>query len=136
MQVVDPSGASVPDATVVLRRPGGEAVAEGVTGRLATQSPGFGPQRFHVGVDLWQGASCYGATNLGSKFFSEHLPSLNPFTRGRVPEMGRALTTGQTMSWQEAAQGRRARQTEVLRPYFLLKRSMRPSESTSLRLPV
>ena len=31
VQVVDPSGASVPGATVVLRRSSGEAVAEGVT---------------------------------------------------------------------------------------------------------
>ena len=68
--------------------------------RLETQSPGFILQRVRVGVDLWQGASWYaGATNLGDKFYSEHLNSRNPFTRERVPEMGRALTTGLTMSW-------------------------------------
>ena len=68
--------------------------------RLETQSPGFILQRVRVGVDLWQGASWYaGATNLGDRFYSEHLNSLNPFTRERVPEMGRALTTGLTMSW-------------------------------------
>ena len=64
--------------------------------RLETQSPGFALQRFRVGVDLWQGASWHaGATNIGDKYYSEHLNSLNPFTRERVPEMGRALT----MSW-------------------------------------
>ena len=68
--------------------------------RLETQSPGFTLHRFRLGVDLWQGASWYaGATNLGDKFYSEHLNSLNPFTRERVPEPGRALATGPTMSW-------------------------------------
>jgi iron complex outermembrane receptor protein len=68
--------------------------------RLETQSPGFTLHRFRLGVDLWQGASWYAsATNVGDKFYSEHLNSLNPFTRERVPEMGRALTTGLTMSW-------------------------------------
>ena len=68
--------------------------------RLETPSPGFTLHRFRVGVELRRGASWYAsATNLGDTFYSEHLNSLNPFTRQRVPEMGRALTTGLAVSW-------------------------------------
>ena len=68
--------------------------------RLETPSPGFTLHRLRVGVELRRSLSWYGsASNLGDKFYSEHLNSLNPFTRQRVPEMGRALTTGLAISW-------------------------------------
>ena len=68
--------------------------------RLETPSPGFTLHSFRVGVDLWRGASWHASvTNLGDKYYSEHLNSLDPFTRQRVPEMGRALTTSLAISW-------------------------------------
>ena len=40
-----------------------------------------------------------GIENAGDRYYAEHLNSLNPFTRQRIPEMGRALTVAFTTSW-------------------------------------
>ena len=40
-----------------------------------------------------------GIVNLGDRFYYEHLNSLNPFTRQRVPEMGRAVAFGLSARW-------------------------------------
>ena len=40
-----------------------------------------------------------GIENLGDKFYFEHLNSLNPFTRERIPELGRIVFVGVTKHW-------------------------------------
>ena len=40
-----------------------------------------------------------GIENLGDKFYFEHLNSLNPFTRERIPELGRNVFVGVTKHW-------------------------------------
>ena len=41
----------------------------------------------------------FGLENLGDKFYFEHLNSLNPFTRQRIPEPGRNVFLGLTKKW-------------------------------------
>ncbi len=108
--------------------------------RLETPSPGFTLHGVRFGADLWTGATLHaGIENAGDKHYYEHLNSLNPFTRQRIPDGtdrdGR-LHNGLVVAGDRAARSRRVCYKADLRPYFLLKRSMRPSESTSLRLPV
>lgn len=68
--------------------------------RLETASPGFTLHGFRFGADLWVGAVLhFGFENAGDKYYSEHLNSLNPFIRQRIPEMGRAVTVGFTTTW-------------------------------------
>ena len=68
--------------------------------RLETPSPGFTLHRLRCGVDLWAGSVLHlGLENLGDKHYYEHLTSPNPFTRQRVPEMGRAVTLAFTTVW-------------------------------------
>ncbi len=76
----------------------------GAAARFGGAAGDAGAKACPTAVPRWgglvAGASWYaGATNLWDTFYSEHLNSLNPFTRARVPEMGRALTTGLTMNW-------------------------------------
>lgn len=69
-------------------------------GRLETPSPGFTLHALRIGADLWDGATLHvGLENLGDKYYYEHLNSLNPFTRQRVPETGRALTAAFVTAW-------------------------------------
>ena len=68
--------------------------------RLETPSPGFTLHAARCGADLWKGATLrLGAENIGDKHYYEHLNSLNPFTRQRVPEMGRTLALGFSTVW-------------------------------------
>lgn len=68
--------------------------------RLETPSPGFTLHAARFGTDLWKGATLHlGVENMGDKHYYEHLNSLNPFTRQRVPEMGRTLTLGFSAVW-------------------------------------
>ena len=68
--------------------------------RLETPSPGFTLHGMRFGADLWDGATLHvGIENAGDKHYYEHLNSLNPFTRQRIPEMGRAMTVGFTTTW-------------------------------------
>ena len=68
--------------------------------RFENRSPPFSLFSARVGATLGQGALAYfGATNLGNVRYAEHMNSLNPFTGGRVPEMGRALTAGLALTW-------------------------------------
>ena len=68
--------------------------------RMETPSPGFTLHAIRMGANLWPGATLHlGVTNLGNRLYYEHLNSLNPFTRQRVPEMGRAVTLAFTTEW-------------------------------------
>ncbi len=68
--------------------------------RFETPSPGFTVHAVRAGMDLWSGATLHvGVENLGDKRYFEHLNSLNPFTRQRIPEMGRAMTVGFSTTW-------------------------------------
>ncbi len=69
--------------------------------RLETASPGFTLHGIRAGIELWDGASVlhFGIENLGDKHYYEHLNSLNPFTRQRIPELGRAAVLGLTVTW-------------------------------------
>ncbi len=68
--------------------------------RLETPSPGFTLHGMRFGADLWDGTTLHLAIeNAGDKYYYEHLNSLNPFTRQRIPEMGRAVTVGFTTTW-------------------------------------
>ena len=68
--------------------------------RLETPSPGYSLHSLRFGADLWEGATLQcGIENAGDKYYYEHLNSLNPFTRQRIPEMGRAVTVGFTTTW-------------------------------------
>ena len=68
--------------------------------RLETPSPGFTVHGARFGADLWQGSTLHvGIENIGDKYYYEHLNSLNPFTRQRVPEMGRTLALGFSTQW-------------------------------------
>lgn len=68
--------------------------------RLETPSPGFTLHGFRFGANLWTGATMYlGLENAGNRHYYEHLNSLNPFTRQRVPEPGRAVTLGFSTTW-------------------------------------
>ncbi len=68
--------------------------------RLETPSPGFTLHSIRLGANLWSGATLhFGVENLGDRYYYEHLNSLNPFTRQRIPEMGRAVTLAFTSEW-------------------------------------
>ena len=72
--------------------------------RLETPSPGFTIHGTRFGAELWRGGSSamqlhVGLENAGDKYYYEHLNSLNPFIRQRIPEMGRALVVGLATTW-------------------------------------
>ena len=70
------------------------------TARMETPSPGFTLHGFRIAADLWDGATLhFGIENAWDKFYYEHVNSLNPFTRQRIPEMGQAVTVGFTTTW-------------------------------------
>ena len=70
------------------------------TTRLETPSPGFTLHRLRLGIDLWKGSTLQLAVeNAGNKYYYEHLNSLNPFMRRRIPELGRAATVGFSTVW-------------------------------------
>lgn len=68
--------------------------------RLETPSPAFILHRARLGATLGNSAILhFGITNLGDARYAEHINSLNPFTRQRIPEMGRTVTAGLTVTW-------------------------------------
>ncbi len=68
--------------------------------RLEAPSPGFTTLSLRGGLQLPKRLSLEaGVENLGDKFYFEHLNSLNPFTRERIPEMGRFVFVGVTKKW-------------------------------------
>ena len=68
--------------------------------RLEAPSPGFTTLSLRGGMQLPKRLSLEaGIENLGDKFYFEHLNSLNPFTRQRIPEMGRNVFVGVTKKW-------------------------------------
>ena len=72
--------------------------------RMETASPGFTIHGARFGAKLWQGSGSHmdlhlGLENLGDKFYYEHLNSLNPFTRQRIPEMGRSFFVALVTTW-------------------------------------
>lgn len=68
--------------------------------RFETPSPGFTLHGARLGAELGSAWTLHaGIENLGDKFYYEHLNSLNPFTRQRVPEMGRAVAFGLSARW-------------------------------------
>lgn len=68
--------------------------------RLETPSPGFSLHDLRFGASLPRGFDLQlGIENLGDKRYFEHLNSLNPFTRARVPEPGRNFYVGLVKNW-------------------------------------
>ncbi len=68
--------------------------------RMEAPSPGFTTFSLRGGVQLPKRLSLEaGIENLGDKFYFEHLNSLNPFTRERIPELGRIVFVGVTKHW-------------------------------------
>lgn len=72
--------------------------------RMETPSPGFTIHGARLGAKLLRGTGAdmdlhLGLENLGDKFYYEHLNSMNPFTRQRIPEMGRALVVALVSTW-------------------------------------
>ncbi len=68
--------------------------------RLETPSPGFTTLSLRGGMQLPKRLSLEaGVENLGDKFYFEHLNSLNPFARERIPERGRNVFVGVTKKW-------------------------------------
>lgn len=68
--------------------------------RFETPSPGFSTHALRMGANL--GADTvvhFGIANLGDKGYSEHLNSLNPFSRTRIPEPGRSVFFGFSKAW-------------------------------------
>ncbi|MCP5118425.1 MAG: TonB-dependent receptor, partial [bacterium] len=60
--------------------------------RLETPTPGFSTFSARAGAELpMQFTLVVGFENLGDKFYYEHLNSLNPFARQRIPERGRSV---------------------------------------------
>ncbi len=68
--------------------------------RLEAPSPGFTTFSLRGGLKLPKRLSLdVGIENLTDKFYFEHLNSLNPFTRERIPELGRNVFVGVTKKW-------------------------------------
>ncbi len=68
--------------------------------RWEAPSPGFAVHGLRFGANLGSGLTCHlGLENAGDRFYYEHLNSLNPFTRQRIPEMGRTLVFGLGTLW-------------------------------------
>jgi len=68
--------------------------------RLETPSPGFATHDLRFGAELPYAVTLHaGVENLFDKRFFEHLNSLNPFTRQRIPEPGRNIYVGLTKTW-------------------------------------
>ena len=72
--------------------------------RMETSSPGFTIHGAKFGAKLWRSAGSdmdlhLGLENLGDKLYYEHLNSLNPFTRQRIPEMGRSFVVALVTTW-------------------------------------
>ncbi len=68
--------------------------------RLEAPSPGFTTFSLRGGLKLPKRLSLdVGIENLADKFYFEHLNSLNPFTRERIPELGRNVFVGVTKKW-------------------------------------
>ena len=72
--------------------------------RMETPSPGFTLHGARFGAKLWRGADSdmdlyLGLENLGDRLYYEHLNSLNPFTRQRIPEMGRSFVVALVTTW-------------------------------------
>jgi len=68
--------------------------------RLETPTGPFTTHDIRFGADLPREFSLHaGVENLGDKFYSEHINSLNPFTRERIPELGRNFYVGLTKTW-------------------------------------
>ena len=68
--------------------------------RQETPSPGFSTHDIRFGVRINQQIDLHGGIeNLGDKHHFEHLNSLNPFTRQRIPEPGRSFYVGLATRW-------------------------------------
>ena len=68
--------------------------------RRGILSPGFTTLSLRGGLQLPKRLSLEaGMEHLADKFYFEHLNSLNPFTRERIPEMGRKVFVGVTKKW-------------------------------------
>ncbi|MCB1020243.1 MAG: TonB-dependent receptor [Acidobacteria bacterium] len=68
--------------------------------RLETPSPGFTLHGIRFGAELPKRFTLNaGIENLGDKSYFEHLNSLNPFTRVRIPEPGRNAYVALTKVW-------------------------------------
>ncbi len=68
--------------------------------RLETGSPGFSLHGLRFGAELPGRLTLHiGVENLGDKLYFEHINSLNPFTRTRIPEQGRNLYGALTKAW-------------------------------------
>ena len=68
--------------------------------RLETPSPGFSTHDIRFGTRLRPRIDLHiGIENLGDKHYFEHLNSLNPFTRQRIPEPGRSFYAGLIAKW-------------------------------------
>ena len=60
----------------------------------------YGAKDIRFGADLPRQFSFhFGVENLGDKLYAEHINSLNPFTRERIPELGRNFYAGLTKTW-------------------------------------
>ena len=68
--------------------------------RLEQSSPGFTTFNLRFGAELpRQFVLHVGLSNLGDKFYFEHVNSLNPFTRQRIPEPGRNIYVSLTKTF-------------------------------------
>ncbi len=65
-----------------------------------TLSPGFTTHDLRFGVELGETLALhFGVENIGDKHYFEHLNAFNPFTRQRVPELGRNFYSALTLKW-------------------------------------
>jgi iron complex outermembrane receptor protein len=63
-------------------------------------TPGFSTFGVKTAAQLPRNAMLYfGVDNLGDKYYSEHLSSLNPYTGQPVPELGRTYYASLTLRW-------------------------------------
>ncbi len=68
--------------------------------RLETPSPGFTLHNVRLGAELHEKITLhFGVENIGDKHYFEHINSLNPFSRQRIPEPGRNVYVGLTTNW-------------------------------------